>query len=60
MIEIAKFFMTGEPPVDPRETIEIMAFMEAAEESKRRGGIPISIDGVMTRAKEKARALLDD
>jgi len=26
------------------ETIEIYAFMEAADESKRRGGVPVSIE----------------
>jgi hypothetical protein len=36
-IEIAKFLQTGIPPVDLDETIEIFAFMEAAEESKRKG-----------------------
>jgi predicted dehydrogenase len=36
--EVVRFFQTGETPVDPRETIELIAFMEAAEESKRQGG----------------------
>ena len=33
-----KFFRTGKPPVSAEETIEIFAFMEAADESKRKGG----------------------
>ena len=41
--EIMTFFQTGQPPVPMLETIEMFAFMEAADESKRRGGIPIDI-----------------
>ena len=52
--EIAKFFKTGKPPVSAEETLEIMAFMEAADESKRRGGAPVSIESVMKRAEEQA------
>jgi predicted dehydrogenase len=36
--EIMKFFKTGVPPVTPEETIEIFAFMEAADASKAQGG----------------------
>ena len=35
LVEICKFFRTGRPPVEARETLEIFAFMEAADESKR-------------------------
>ena len=48
-----KFFQTGESPFDPQETIEIIAFIEAADESKRLGGLPVSI--AETIAKAKAR-----
>lgn len=41
--EIIKFFQTGVAPVPPETTTEIMAFMEAADESKRLGGAPVSI-----------------
>jgi predicted dehydrogenase len=40
---IMKFFQTGVAPVRPEETIEIMAFMEAADESKKQGGAPVKI-----------------
>ena len=43
LVEIVKFFQTGVPPVPPDETLEIMAFMEAAELSKARGGAPVSM-----------------
>ncbi|MDQ3329810.1 MAG: Gfo/Idh/MocA family oxidoreductase, partial [Planctomycetota bacterium] len=35
--EIVTFFRSGEPPVSPEETIEIFAFMTAAETSKAEG-----------------------
>jgi predicted dehydrogenase len=49
--EIVKFFKTGTPPVGTEETIEIYAFMEAADESKRQGGRPVTIEDVLTRAR---------
>ena len=45
--EIVRGFRTGEVPVSLEETIEIYAFMEAADESKRRGGIPVSVEEVL-------------
>ena len=50
LVKVGEFFKTGVSPVDARETIEIYAFMEAADESKRIGGIPVSIDEVMKKA----------
>ncbi len=52
VVEIAKFFRTGESPISEAETIEIFAFMEAADESKRQGGAPVTIESVMKRAAE--------
>jgi hypothetical protein len=49
--EIVQFFKTGKSPVPVDETIEIYAFMEAADESKRRGGIPVDIKTVMDKLK---------
>ena len=46
LVEIVKFFQTGVPPVPPDETLEIIAFMEAAELSKARGGAPVSMADV--------------
>ena len=45
--EVMRFFQTGVAPVAPEETLEIFAFMEAADESKRRGGGPVKIEEVM-------------
>ena len=47
--EIMKFFQTGVAPVSPEETLELFAFMEAADESKRRGGCPVKISEVMQK-----------
>lgn len=49
--EIMKFFQTGIAPVSPEETIEMFAFMEAADESKRQGGKPVKISEVMAKAQ---------
>jgi predicted dehydrogenase len=49
--EIAKFFRTGEIPVSAEETLEIFAFMQAAEESKHRGGVPVKLADVMAEAR---------
>ena len=48
--EIGEFFETGISPVTARETIEIYAFMEAADESKRQHGKPVLIREVLTKA----------
>ena len=48
-----KFFQTGVSPVPIETTIEILAFMEAADESKRRGGAPVAIADVMKAAGAK-------
>ena len=47
--EIAKFFQTGIPPVLPEETLEIFTFMEAADESKRRGGAAVSLEEIRNK-----------
>jgi predicted dehydrogenase len=53
VIEIVRFFKTGKPPVSADETIEIYAFMEAADESKRQGGKPVMIESVMSTARSQ-------
>jgi predicted dehydrogenase len=49
--EIGRFFKTSLPPVSPAETLGIYAFMEAADESLRRGGVSVSLAEVMERAR---------
>ncbi len=53
--EICKFFRTGRPPVGAEETLEIYAFMEAADASKRRGGVPVTLASVLARARAEAQ-----
>jgi hypothetical protein len=52
VVEIVKFFKTGVVPIPPEETIEMFAFMEAADESKRQGGIPVAIADVIEKARK--------
>lgn len=47
--EIVKFFQTRIAPVPEAETIEILAFMEAADESKRRDGQAVKLAEVLKR-----------
>lgn len=54
--EIAKFFTTGKPPISPEETLEMYTFMEAAHESIRQGGVPVSLAEVLKKAEAAADA----
>ncbi|MCF6312810.1 MAG: Gfo/Idh/MocA family oxidoreductase [Verrucomicrobiales bacterium] len=54
IVEIGKFFKTGKPPVSEAETLQVLAFMEAADESKRQGGKPVTIESVMKKAHQEA------
>jgi predicted dehydrogenase len=50
--EILTFFKTGKPPVTPEESIAIYAFMEAADESKRRNGKEVFLKEVLKKARK--------
>ena len=52
LVEIINFFRTGKMPVTPAETIEIYAFMEAADESKRNNGATVSLENVIKKASK--------
>ena len=54
LFAMLKFFRTGEPPVGEAETLEIYAFMEAADESKRQNGASVTLESVMTKARAEA------
>jgi predicted dehydrogenase len=43
VVEIVKFFKTGESPVPVHEMLEVLAFMEAADASKAQGGAPVKV-----------------
>ena len=59
LLEIVKFFQTGKVPVKAEETLEILAFMEAADESKRLGGVAATLDIIYERARLKANEYLE-
>lgn len=56
-IKIIEYFKTGIVPVSPEETLEELAFMEAADESKLKGGVPVDLETVIRRAEKKAKKI---
>ena len=59
VVEIVKFFRTRQSPVSPEETLAILAFMEAADESERQGGAEVSLADTMARARKAAAGQAD-
>lgn len=55
VVEIAKMFRGGPPPVTAEESLEIYAFMEAADESKRQGGKAVKLADVLEKAQAAAK-----
>ena len=53
--EIASFFRTGEVPVNNEETIEIYAFMAAADISKQNNGAEVSVPELIEKTWAKVR-----
>jgi len=51
---VVEFARSGISPVSEAETLEIYAFMEAADESNRRNGIAVSLNSVLTKARAEA------
>ncbi|MEO7651520.1 MAG: oxidoreductase, partial [Bryobacteraceae bacterium] len=43
LVEVIKFFETKQPPVSNEETLEIFAFLDAAQRSKAAGGAPMKL-----------------
>ncbi|MEX2565961.1 MAG: twin-arginine translocation signal domain-containing protein [Cyclobacteriaceae bacterium] len=58
LVEIVEYFRTGVLPLDPADTLELFAFMAAADESKAKGGKSVTLESVMDKAQPKARKLL--
>ncbi|MDG2213771.1 MAG: Gfo/Idh/MocA family oxidoreductase [Verrucomicrobiota bacterium] len=52
VVEVVKMFQSGKMPVAPQETIELFAFMAAADESKRREGKPVEIKEIIAQARQ--------
>jgi predicted dehydrogenase len=53
--QLPQFFRTGKPPFGVQGILEIYAFMEAADESNRQGGVPVSLENVLEKARKAAR-----
>lgn len=53
VVAIADFFRTGKSPISNAETIEIYTFMAAAEESRRKGGVPVELADILVEAQMK-------
>lgn len=51
---ITKFFKTKQNPFPSEETLEIYAFMTAADVSKEKGGCPVSVQKILEKAKAEA------
>lgn len=60
VVEIARFFKTGKAPIRPEVTLEIFAFMEAADESKRQDGAPVLVEMVLAKARAEAKLRLGE
>jgi WD40 repeat protein/predicted dehydrogenase len=58
VVAIVGFFRTGIAPVKEDETLEIYAFMEAADESKRQHGAEVTLASVMAKARVEAEKRL--
>jgi predicted dehydrogenase len=56
LVQIVRFFKTGKAPVSAEESLAVLAFMEAANESKRLGGCPVTIASVMEKARKASEA----
>lgn len=50
LVRICEFYESGKAPIPIEETLEIFAFMQAAEVSKERGGIPVDLESVIQKA----------
>ncbi len=53
---IVDMFRTGKAPVSADETLELYTFMEAADESKRRGGAEVKLQEVLDKARAEVAA----
>lgn len=53
LVEVCRFFKSGQSPVPEEETIEIFAFMEAADVSKARQGAEVRLAEVLDQARRQ-------
>jgi predicted dehydrogenase len=57
LMRILEFFKTGAEPVRRDETLEIFAFMQAADISKNKGGVAVEVEKVMADAMKQAKKI---
>jgi len=57
LVEIAKFFQSGIPPITAEDTLEVFTFMEAADESKRRGGVAVELAEIRQKALAEVKRI---
>ena len=55
VVEIVRFYRSVTPPVSAEETLDLYAFMEAADESKRQGFTPVKVADVKAAATKTAQ-----
>jgi hypothetical protein len=55
---MCEFFVSGKPPVSAAETIEMYAFMQAADESLKNDSRPVALREVIKRAEQEAAELV--
>lgn len=53
LVKVCEFFESGQAPIPIEETLEIFAFMQAAEVSKEQGGISVDLAAVIQEATSK-------
>jgi predicted dehydrogenase len=53
VVAIAKFLRTRQSPIPVDEMVEVFAYMAAAEESKLRKGVPVTLSEVVETARPK-------
>ena len=54
--KVVEFFKTGKIPVPQEETVEIFAFMSAADQSKKENGKPVLLETILEEAQAKNKA----
>ena len=53
LVKVCEFYESGKAPIPIEETLEIFAFMQAAQVSKEKGGISVDLAPVIKEAKGK-------
>ena len=56
LAEIAQFFKSGKPPISVESTLEMYAFLEAADEKSARNGAAVTLQSVLEKAQQAASA----